>query len=280
MSDTGEPRTPRRLRTALPLRSMIPNAITLAALCFGLTGVRLAIAGDFERAILAVVVAGVLDGIDGRIARLLKGQSRFGAELDSLADLTAHGVAPALIVYLWSLQYLNVPTPGGGLGLGGIGWVVALSHAACCALRLARFNASLDAEETAIKRAGFLTGVPAPVGAGLCLSPIVFDLWLDTSFFRQPLVTAAIVVSTALLLVSAIPTWSWKKVRIKPEWRIFALLFVALYAGALFSTPWMTLSLTTIAYAASIPFAVQSYRRIRRQAPAADTASAGPGAAT
>jgi CDP-diacylglycerol--serine O-phosphatidyltransferase len=259
---------------------MIPNAITLAALCFGLTGVRLAIAGDFERAILAVVVAGVLDGIDGRIARLLKGQSRFGAELDSLADLTAHGVAPALIVYLWSLQYLNVPTPGGGLGLGGIGWVVALSHAACCALRLARFNASLDAEETAIKRAGFLTGVPAPVGAGLCLSPIVFDLWLDTSFFRQPLVTAAIVVSTALLLVSAIPTWSWKKVRIKPEWRIFALLFVALYAGALFSTPWMTLSLTTIAYAASIPFAVQSYRRIRRQAPAADTASAGPGAAT
>jgi CDP-diacylglycerol--serine O-phosphatidyltransferase len=247
---------PRRLRLhkVLPLRALIPNAITLAALCFGLTGVRAAIAGDFEKAIAAVVLAGVLDGVDGRIARLLKGSSRFGAELDSLSDLTAHGVAPALIIYLWSLQYLP-----------GVGWLVALAHAACCALRLARFNASLDVDDAPHKKAGFLTGVPAPVGAGLALSPIFLDLWLETQFFRQPLVTAVIVGTTALLLVSALPTYSWKRARIRREWRLFALLGVALYAGALFSAPWMTLSLTAIAYAISIPFSLRAYAAVKRQ---------------
>lgn len=249
-----EPPRRLRLRNVLPLRAMIPNAITLAALCFGLTGVRLAIAGDWERAIAAVVLAGVLDGIDGRIARLLKGASRFGAELDSLSDLTAHGVAPALIIYLWSLQYLP-----------GLGWIIALAHAACTALRLARFNANLDLEEGPHKQAGFLTGVPAPVGAGLALSPVFLDLWLETEFFRQPPIAAAIVAATALLLVSALPTFSWKRVRIRREWRLFVLLGVALYAGALFSAPWMTLSLTAIAYAVSIPFSVSAYSRIKRQ---------------
>jgi CDP-diacylglycerol--serine O-phosphatidyltransferase len=231
---------PRRLRLhkVLPLRALIPNAITLAALCFGLTGVRAAIAGDFEKAIAAVVLAGVLDGVDGRIARLL----------------TAHGVAPALIIYLWSLQYLP-----------GVGWLVALAHAACCALRLARFNASLDVDDAPHKKAGFLTGVPAPVGAGLALSPIFLDLWLETQFFRQPLVTAVIVGTTALLLVSALPTYSWKRARIRREWRLFALLGVALYAGALFSAPWMTLSLTAIAYAISIPFSLRAYAAVKRQ---------------
>ena len=249
-----EPPRRLRLKNVLPLRAMIPNAITLAALCFGLTGVRLAIAGDWERAIGAVVLAGVLDGIDGRIARLLKGASRFGAELDSLSDLTAHGVAPALIVYLWSLQYLP-----------GLGWLVALAHAACAALRLARFNANLDLEEGPHKQAGFLTGVPAPVGAGLALSPIFLDLWLETEFFRQPPIAAAIVAAAALLMVSALPTYSWKRVRIRREWRLFVLLGVALYAGALISAPWMTLSLTVIAYAASIAFSVSAYAKVKRQ---------------
>jgi CDP-diacylglycerol---serine O-phosphatidyltransferase len=249
-----EPPRRLRLRTVLPLRAMIPNAITLAALCFGLTGVRLAITGDWERAIAAVVLAGVLDGIDGRIARLLKGSSRFGAELDSLSDLTAHGVAPALIVYLWSLQYLP-----------GLGWLIALAHAACAALRLARFNANLDLEEGPHKQAGFLTGVPAPVGAGLALSPVFLDLWLETEIFRQPPIAGAIVLATALLMVSALPTYSWKRVRIRREWRLFVLLGVAIYAGALFSAPWMTLSLTVIAYAVSIPFSISAYAKVKRQ---------------
>lgn len=268
-----EPPRRLRLRKVLPMRAMIPNAITLAALCFGLTGVRLAIAGDWERAIAAVVLAGVLDGIDGRLARLLKGASRFGAELDSLSDLTAHGVAPALIIYLWSLQYLP-----------GIGWLIALAHAACCALRLARFNANLDLEEGPHKQAGFLTGVPAPVGAGLALSPMFLDLWLETEFFRQPPVAAVFVAATAALMVSALPTFSWKRVRIRREWRLFALLGVALYAGALFSAPWMTLSLTAITYAASIVWSVTTYGRIKRRAarepvPAPATSDATPPAA-
>lgn len=251
---------PRRLRLkrVIPLRALIPNAITVLALCSGLTGVRMAIAGDYERAVAAVIVAGVLDGIDGRIARLLKGATRFGAELDSLSDVTAFGVAPALIIYLWSLQYLP-----------GFGWVIALAHAVCCALRLARFNANLDVEDQPHKSAGFLTGVPAPVGAGLTLSPMFLYYWLEPNFLDVPAVgavfTAAVVGTTAFLLISSLPTYSWKSIRLRPEWRLFALVGVGLFAGALFSAPWMTLSLIALVYAATIPLSIQSYHRVKRQ---------------
>lgn len=253
----------------IPMRALIPNAVTILALCFGLTGVRLAIAGDWERAVAAVVVAGVLDGLDGRIARLLKGSSRFGAELDSLSDVTAFGVAPALIIYLWSLQHLP-----------GIGWLFALSHAVCCALRLARFNAHLDSDDVPHKKAGFFTGVPAPLGAGLTLSPLFFDHWLETEFFRTPVVTAAIVSVVAFLMVSSLPTFSWKAARVKSEWRLLALVVIGLFAGALFSVPWMTLSLLSIGYAATIPLSLHQYRKIKQQetqaAPAAASASDSP----
>ena len=238
----------------IPMRALIPNAVTVLALCFGLTGVRLAIAGDWERAVAAVVLAGVLDGLDGRIARMLKGSSRFGAELDSLSDVTAFGVAPALIIYLWSLQYLP-----------GIGWLFALSHAVCCALRLARFNAHLDSDDVPHKKAGFFTGVPAPLGAGLTLSPLFFDHWLDTEFFRQPIVSATIVSVVAFLMISSLPTFSWKAARVKAEWRLLALVAIGLFAGALFSVPWMTLSLISIFYAATIPLSLHQYRQIRQR---------------
>ena len=247
-------RDSQRLRRTIPFRSLIPNAITLAALCFGLTGVRLAIGGDFEKALVAVVTAGVLDGLDGRVARLLKGTSRFGAELDSLSDLTAHGVAPALIIYLWSLNTLP-----------GVGWLIALTHAACCALRLARFNAAFDTEDGPMKAAGFFTGVPAPLGAGLTLLPLTFWLWLGEDIFREPLVVGVVVVTTALLMISSLPTWSWSKLRIKPEWRLLALAFVAVVAGGLFSSPWMTLSLIGIAYLISIPFSYLSYQKVKQR---------------
>ena len=146
---------------------MIPNAITALALCFGLTGVSLAIRGEWERALGAIILAGVLDGLDGRIARLLRAQSKFGAELDSLSDNIAFGTAPALILFLWSLQ--TAPR---------FGWIAALALAVCCALRLARFNAGIDAAEQPHKSAGFNTGVPAPAGAGLAFMPIY--LWLIT----------------------------------------------------------------------------------------------------
>jgi len=248
---------PRR-RGGIPLRALIPNAVTVLALCFGLTGVRFAIAGEWEKAVGAVIVAAVLDGIDGRIARLLKGTSRFGAELDSLSDVTAFGVAPALIVYLWSLQYLP-----------GVGWVIALAHAVTCALRLARFNAQIDVADQPHKRASYLTGVPAPVGAALTLSPLFLTFWLEPAILGDPRVRATlvsvVVVAVAFLMASSLPTYSWGSVRLRAAQRLPALVGVGLYAGSLFSAPWMTLTLTCLVYAATVPFAVRSYARLKRR---------------
>jgi len=257
MSEEAEP--PRAAqRRGIPLRALIPNAVTVLALCFGLTAVRFGISGEWEKAVAAIVVAGVLDGIDGRIARLLKGTSRFGAELDSLSDVTAFGVAPALIVYLWALQHLP-----------GLGWVVALAHAVTCALRLARFNASIDSADQPHKRAGFLTGIPAPVAAGLTLSPMFLSFWLEPAFLEDLQIRAAIVapvvIGVALLMVSNVPTFSWGSVRIRSGARLPALALVGLFAGSLFSAPWMTLSLICLAYAATLPFAWRSYARIKRR---------------
>lgn len=259
-------------RRVLPLRVLIPNAVTALALCTGLSGVRFAIAGDWERAVAAIIIAGVLDGIDGRIARLLKGQSRFGAELDSLSDVIAFGVSPAVIIYMWSLQYLK-----------GFGWVFALAHVVCCALRLARFNASLDVDNQPHKSAGFLTGVPAPVGAGLALAPIY--LWMAAGalgvgdsfeWLRSPALTAVTTAVTASLMISSLPTFSWGSLRIPGHWRLPALAAIALLGGALLSAPWTTLSLIALLYALMLPFSIRSYGRIkRRRAAAAAAASSG-----
>jgi CDP-diacylglycerol--serine O-phosphatidyltransferase len=248
-------------RKGIPLRALIPNAVTVLALCFGLTAVRFGIGGDWEKAVASIVVAGVLDGVDGRIARLLKGTSRFGAELDSLSDVTAFGVAPALIIYLWALQHLP-----------GLGWVVALAHAVTCALRLARFNASIDSAEQPHKRAGFLTGIPAPVAAGLTLSPMFLSFWLEPAFLEdlslRAAVVAPVVIGTALLMVSNVATYSWGSVRVRPGARLPALAAVGLFAGSLFTAPWMTLSLICLAYVAALPLAWRSYARVRRRAAA------------
>ena len=249
---------PARFVRALPIRALIPGAVTVAALCFGLTGVRFAISGEWEKAVGAIIIAGVLDGVDGRIARLLKGTSRFGAELDSLSDLTAFGVAPALVVYLWSLQYYP-----------GIGWVFALAHTVACALRLARFNARLEVEQQPHRRAGFLTGIPAPVGAGLALSPLFVSFWIGPEWLDDQRlrfgVACVVIASTATMMASSIPTYAWSSIRLRPSWRVIALLGVGLFAGALVSAPWMTLSLLSVAYAGSVPLAVRSYARIRRR---------------
>ena len=175
---------------ALTLRAMIPNAITAAALCSGLTGIRFAIDEQWGAAVVAVILAGVLDGIDGRIARALKAQSRFGAELDSLADSLSFGTAPAIIVFLWSLS-----------AEPRLGWFAALAFAICCALRLARFNAQIDVENQPHKSLGFLTGVPAPLGAGLAFAP--FYLWMATGLdeFRNPIGVGIWLAAIALLMI-------------------------------------------------------------------------------
>lgn len=242
---------------ALPIRALIPNAITMLALCSGATGVRFAIAGEFEKAAAAIVIAGLLDGIDGRVARLLRGTSRFGAELDSLSDVTAFGIAPALILYLWALE-----------DLGRFGWVVALALAVCCALRLARFNTSLDQEDLPKQRLGFTTGVPAPAGAGMALLPLFWSLANDNSLDADPhlraVITAVVVGVTAFLMVSSLPGWGFKAVRIPRNARLFVLAGVGLFAASLAQAPWMTLFLVAAAYAAAFPFASMRYSRLRQ----------------
>jgi CDP-diacylglycerol--serine O-phosphatidyltransferase len=233
---------------------MIPNAVTALALCMGLTGVSLAIRGEWEKALGAIVLAGVLDGVDGRIARLLRAQSRFGAELDSLSDNVAFGTAPALILFLWSLQ--SAPR---------FGWIAALALAVCCALRLARFNARLDAAEQPHKTAGFNTGVPAPAGAGLAFVPLY--LWLITGDdrFRAWQAVMPWTVFIAALMISNLPTYSWSSIRIRRSWRLFALAGIALLGAALITSPWQTLLAIALLYLLMIPFALASYSRVRRR---------------
>lgn len=241
-------------RHGIPFRAMVPNAITLLALCFGLTGVSLAIGAEWEKALAAVVFAGVLDGFDGRIARLLRAQSRFGAELDSLSDNIAFGTAPALIIFLWSLQ--NAPR---------FGWIAALALAVCCALRLARFNARIDADDQPHKSAGFNTGVPAPAGAGLAFVPIFLWLITDNDIFRQWAPVMAWTLFIAALMISSLPTYSWSSIRIRRGWRLFALAGVALLGASLLSAPWITLLIVAILYLVMLPFAFLSYQQVKRR---------------
>lgn len=249
---------PRRTERGIPLRSIAPNAVTALALCAGLTGIRFAISGDWERAVLMIIAAGILDGIDGRIARALHGESRFGAELDSLSDAISFGVSPALIIYLWSLQ--SVPR---------IGWIAALLYAVFCALRLARFNAQIDVAVQPHKSAGFLTGVSAPVGAGLAMLPIY--LWTITGepLLRSPWIVAPWVVFIALLMVSSLATFSWSSMKLRRNIRFEAIAVVVAIGAALVSAPWHTLAFVCLAYLATLPFSVAAYGRIKRQRAAA-----------
>ena len=239
---------------SLTLRALLPNAITAAALCSGLTGIRFAIAGEWRLAIFAVILAGLLDGIDGRIARLLKAQSRFGAELDSLADSLSFGMAPALILYLWALQ-----------DLPRIGWLASLAFAICCALRLARFNAQIDVDEQPHKSAGFLTGVPAPVGAGLAFLPVYVWMATDVEFFRNPVLVAVWLAVIAFLMISNMATFSWKSIRPRRNVRLEMLAVVGIVFAALLLEPWWTLTAICLVYLVLIPWSLMRYGRIKRQ---------------
>lgn len=250
----------------LTLRTMVPNAITAAALCVGLTGIRFAIGGDFEKAVLAIILAGMLDGIDGRIARLLKAQSRFGAELDSLADAISFGVAPALIVYLWTLE--NLPR---------LGWFAALAYAICCVLRLARYNARIDLDDEPRKAAGYLTGIPAPVGAGLAMLPIY--LWVVTGREETaaPLLVSAWLVAVAFLMISNVATLSWGKLRLRKNIRLEVIALAGLVVAALLTEPWLTLIGICAIYLALLPVGVIGYARVKqRRAKLAATEESAP----
>lgn len=251
-----------RQTRGIPLRALAPNAITAAAMCFGLSGIRFAISGEWERSIVMILIAGLLDGLDGRVARALRGESKFGAELDSLSDSLAFGVAPALIIYLWSL--VTVPRWG---------WAIALVYAVFAALRLARFNARIDLADQPHKSAGFLTGVPAPAGAILAFLPLYLWIWTGEPVFQSPYLVGPWLLLCAVLLVSSIATWSPSSLKLRQNIRFEAIVIVAAIAAAVISAPWPALSVIAILYLLSIPFSIRSYGRIKRQ-----RATASPGA--
>jgi len=243
---------------------MVPNIMTLLGLCAGLTAMRFALEARFGAAAVAIVVAGCIDGLDGRLARLLKASSRFGAEFDSLADFLCFGVAPGFIIYLWSLQSLR-----------GYGFAPCLMFAVCMALRLARFNAAMDGATPPAYAYNFFTGVPAPAGAGLALFPLFVGLearQLDWTWLLRavqfPLFCAVVLVGTALLCVSTLPVWSFKNFKVPSEYVLPLLLGVGTFAAVLVADPWAALAAMGLIYLGMLPFSVRSFRRLRREAEA------------
>jgi CDP-diacylglycerol---serine O-phosphatidyltransferase len=248
------PQKRRRFRQ-IPVRTLVPNLITLLALCAGLTAIRLAIEAKLEWAVAAIVFAATLDGIDGRVARMLKGTSRFGAELDSLADFVNFGVAPALILYFWGLHEL-----------GHAGWIAAMVFAICAGLRLARFNVMIDDPNRPAWAANFFVGMPAPGGAITVLLPIyVTFLGLPHLAFAAPLVLFY-TLAIAFLMVSRLPVFSGKRVgkRVAPELVLPLFVVVVLSFALLIAYPWPVLATATIIYLASLPFGFMSYRNHQR----------------
>lgn len=271
--DFKYPDTRRRRFRPIPVRMLVPNVITLLAICAGLTSIRLSIEGRISLAVYAIVFAAALDGIDGRVARMIKGQSKFGAELDSLADFVNFGVAPGLMLYFWQLHEL-----------GNAGWIAAMVFAISGGLRLARFNATMDDPNKPAFAANFFTGVPAPAGAITVLLPI-YIAFLDLG--RLPAaVTAAYTLLIAFLMVSRLPVFSGKtkRMRVSPELVLPAFVAVVVFIAILIAYPWHVLTLGTVLYLLALPLGYKSYRdqarALEAAAPAAGEVPSPPSAPT
>ena len=265
MNDDRYAQDRRRRFRPVPIRMLVPNVITLLALCAGLTAIRLAVEHRFELALGAIVFAAMLDGIDGRVARLIKGQSRFGAELDSLADFVNFGVAPGLILYFWQLNELN-----------NVGWIASMIFAISGGLRLARFNATIDEPGRPAFAASYFTGVPAPAGAICVLLPIY------VAFVGGPVVpamlSAAYTLLIAFLMVSRLPVFSGKMIgtRVPPEMVLPVFVLVVLFIALLIGYPWYVLTSGTLLYLVSLPVGLWAYRRQEHAAAAQPGAAAPP----
>jgi CDP-diacylglycerol--serine O-phosphatidyltransferase len=250
----------RRRFRAIPVRTLVPNVITLLALCAGLTAIRFAAEGTLEWALYAIVFAAVLDGIDGRVARLLKGTSRFGAELDSLADFVNFGVAPALTLYFWTLHEVK-----------SAGWIAAMVFAIAAGLRLARFNVMMDDPNRPVWAGKFFTGMPAPAGAITVLLPVYVQfLGLPRLSFTAA-VTLIYTLAIAFLMVSRLPVYSGKRIgtRVPPDLVLLMFIGVVLFFALLIAYPWEVLTIGTALYLVSLPFGWLSYRdHVRRDAEA------------
>ncbi len=259
---------PRRRRfRGIPIRTLVPNLITLLALCAGLTGIRMAVEGRLDLALGAIVFAAALDGLDGRVARMIKGTSKFGAELDSLADFVNFGVAPALILYFWDLHELR-----------SLGWIVAMVFAICAGLRLARFNVAIDDPDKPAWAGNFFTGIPAPAGAITVLLPIyLFFLGVP----KGGVLTILSLIYTlfiAIMMVSKVPVFSGKQLgtRVKPEMVLPIFLAVILVVALLIAYPWEVLTVGTLIYLGFLPFGFRSARDYARRDAEAHEAAAAP----
>jgi CDP-diacylglycerol--serine O-phosphatidyltransferase len=263
-----QPEMRRRRFRPIPVRMLVPNVITLLAICAGLTAIRLSTEGRMDVAVYAIVFAAALDGIDGRIARLIKGQSKFGAELDSLADFVNFGVAPGLILYFWQLHELH-----------NGGWIAAMVFAISGGLRLARFNATMDDPNKPAFAANFFTGVPAPAGAITVLLPIYLAF---VGIGRTPAaLTALYTLLIAFLMVSRLPVFSGKslRMRVAPELVLPVFVAVVFFIALLISYPWYILSAGSVLYLVSLPMGWKSYRdqaRVAAKAGSVNSANAAP----
>jgi CDP-diacylglycerol--serine O-phosphatidyltransferase len=257
----------RRRLSPLSVNRMVPSVLTLLALCAGMTAIRFAINGKFQYAVFAIIAAGIFDGLDGRIARLLNATSRFGAELDSLSDFISFGVAPAALLYLWTMAQWH-----------SIGWAIVLFYAVCCALRLARFNTELSAEPAPPWRANFFSGAPAPAGAGLLMLPMFVGFQWGDWIVRSPYLNGVWITGIALLMVSTVPTVSLKRIRIPHHFVVPTLLGVGLLTAFFTTAPWPTLIAIGAVYLGSIPLTVHASWRLRRPGAAAAAPAPSPAA--
>lgn len=239
-------------KTTHSLASMLPNITTILALCTGLSSLRFALLGHWEWAVASILIAAILDTLDGRLARLLGSSSRFGAELDSFSDFVSFGVCPSILLYLWSLH-----------SWGGGGWILSLFFTVCSALRLARFNVwSIEGRSPSWAQ-GFFVGVPAPAAAILGLSPLILWLGGAFSFWQHPVFCALSMVLVGLLMVSQLPTYSFKKTSIPAKWVLPLLLLVGLLGASLFAHFWGTVIGLIVAYIFSFPFSYSAYCKVK-----------------
>ena len=234
----------------LHINKMIPNFLTILAISAGMSAIRFGLEGRWEHATLAILAAAILDALDGRIARILNGASKFGAELDSLSDFISFGVAPAMMLYLWAMQ-----------DFGRFGWMLTLLFSVSMALRLARFNTMLEDENLPAWTSNFFAGVPAPAAAGLVLMPMILSFLVGDEFFRSPIVVSFYLIGVSGLVVSSIPTFSFKKIKVPSKQVLPFMVVTTAFVAALVSAPWMTLSGALIVYLGTIPFSIKTYRK-------------------
>ncbi|MDC0945559.1 CDP-diacylglycerol--serine O-phosphatidyltransferase [Candidatus Pelagibacter sp.] len=236
-------------------RMILPNAITLIGVCIGLSSIKFAIDGKFAIAIIAILFAGLMDALDGRIARLIKGTSKMGKELDSLGDVISFGVAPALIMYFWNLQYLDK-----------LGWFVCLTYVVCVALRLARFN--VNSEEEPSWKDNFFEGMPSPAGGIVVLMPLIISFsGLGELFFKinYDILVPSFFIIVSILLISTVPTYSFKKIVIPRTMTKFLLFGIVLFFGALLVYTFKILAVSSIVYLCLIPISYFHYKKIKKE---------------